>query len=79
MIVDPWGVVLAQAPDTECFVAAELDLAVLEEMRYSLPSLTNRRPQAYRWPDENLKRRAGDLEEPPQRPAMAPGPTPGGV
>src|SRR5215211_1880755 len=27
MIVDPWGVVLAEAPDTECFVSAELDLA----------------------------------------------------
>ncbi len=26
MIVDPWGVVLAQAPDEECFVAADLDL-----------------------------------------------------
>ena len=27
MIVDPWGVVLAQAPDTECFITADLDLA----------------------------------------------------
>ena len=26
LIVDPWGVVLAQAPDEECFVAADLDL-----------------------------------------------------
>ena len=26
-IVDPWGVVLATAPDEECFVAADLDLA----------------------------------------------------
>ena len=26
MIVDPWGVVLAQAPDAETFVIAELDL-----------------------------------------------------
>ena len=26
MIVDPWGVVLAQAPDAECVVVADLDL-----------------------------------------------------
>jgi predicted amidohydrolase len=49
-IVDPWGVVLATAPDEECFVAAELDLAVEERVRESLPSLANRRPQAYSWP-----------------------------
>ncbi len=49
-IVDPWGVVLATAPDEECFVAAELDLAAEERVRESLPSLANRRPQAYSWP-----------------------------
>jgi predicted amidohydrolase len=52
MIVDPWGVVLAQAPDRECFVAADLDFSVQDEIRASLPSLRNRRPGAYRWPDE---------------------------
>jgi predicted amidohydrolase len=51
MIVDPWGLVLAQAPDEECFVAAELDLARQEEIRSTLPSLANRRPEAYRWPE----------------------------
>jgi predicted amidohydrolase len=50
MIVDPWGVVLAQAPDAECFVAADLDLARQDEIRADLPSLANRRPEAYRWP-----------------------------
>jgi predicted amidohydrolase len=51
MIVDPWGVVLATAPDEECFVAAELDLAAQERVRESLPSLANRRPGAYAWPE----------------------------
>lgn len=51
MIVDPWGVVLAQAPDTECFISADLDFGAQNEIRDSLPSLRNRRPQAYRWPD----------------------------
>jgi predicted amidohydrolase len=50
-IVDPWGVVLATAPDEECFVAAELDLAAQERVRESLPSLANRRPGAYAWPE----------------------------
>jgi predicted amidohydrolase len=49
-IVDPWGVVLATAADGECFVAAELDLAAQERIREQLPSLANRRPQAYVWP-----------------------------
>lgn len=50
MIVDPWGVVLATAPDGEGFVTAHLDLAAQERVRESLPSLANRRPQAYLWP-----------------------------
>ena len=52
MIVDPWGIVLAQAPDAETFVVADLDLARQAEIRRSLPSLANRRPHAYAWPDE---------------------------
>jgi deaminated glutathione amidase len=52
MIVDPWGVVLAQAPDKETFVLAELDLERQAEIRRTLPSLANRRPSAYRWPSE---------------------------
>jgi predicted amidohydrolase len=52
MIVDPWGEVLARAPDEECFVAADLDLARQDEVRTQLPSLANRVPDAYRWPVE---------------------------
>ena len=49
-IVDPWGVVLATAPDEQCFVDADLDLAAQQQVRESLPSLANRRPEAYAWP-----------------------------
>jgi predicted amidohydrolase len=49
-IVDPWGVVLASAPIGEGFVTADLDLAAQEEVRAALPSLANRRPDAYVWP-----------------------------
>jgi deaminated glutathione amidase len=52
MIVDPWGIVLAQAPDAETFAIADLDLDRQAEIRRSLPSLANRRPSAYRWPSE---------------------------
>lgn len=47
MIVDPWGVVLAQAPDGEHHVLAELDLERQHEIRAQLPALTHRRPEAY--------------------------------
>ena len=43
MIVDPWGLVLAQAPDSETFAIAELDLERQREIRRTLPSLANRR------------------------------------
>jgi predicted amidohydrolase len=49
-IVDPWGAVLAIAPDRECFVAADLDLAAQDRVRESLPSLANRQPKSYVWP-----------------------------
>ncbi len=51
MIVDPWGRVLAQAPDGVGFVSADLDFDAQDEMRANLPSLRNRRPEAYRWPE----------------------------
>jgi predicted amidohydrolase len=52
MIVDPWGIVLSQAPDEDGVIAAELDLARLEDVRRRLPSLANRQPEAYHWPTE---------------------------
>ncbi|HEY4281313.1 MAG TPA: carbon-nitrogen hydrolase family protein [Conexibacter sp.] len=55
MIVDPWGLVLATAPDDETYVAAELDFERLEQIRTTLPSLANRRPQAYAWPRERME------------------------
>src|SRR5438093_4841011 len=50
LIDDPWGVVVAQAPDEETVIAPELDRAHLENIRAKLPSLANRQPNAYRWP-----------------------------
>ncbi len=50
LLADPWGIVLAQAPDEETVIVAELDRAHLENVRTKLPSLANRQPGAYRWP-----------------------------
>jgi predicted amidohydrolase len=51
MIVDPWGEVLGRAPaGGDTFVAADLDFARLADVRAKLPSLQNRVPGAYRWP-----------------------------
>jgi predicted amidohydrolase len=45
MIVDPWGLVLATAPDTEAVIMADLDFQQLEDIRRRLPALAHRRPQ----------------------------------
>jgi len=47
MIVDPWGVVLAVATDTETAIVADLDLSLLADVRRRLPALTHRREDVY--------------------------------
>jgi deaminated glutathione amidase len=49
LIADPWGIVLAEAPDEETVVVAEIERARLEDVRAKLPSLANRQAAAYRW------------------------------
>lgn len=51
-IIDPWGTVLATAPDGTGVIVAECNLNTLERIRREVPSLANRRPAAYRWADE---------------------------
>ena len=43
MVVDPWGTVVAQAPDTIGITVADLDFERLSLVRAELPSLANRR------------------------------------
>jgi deaminated glutathione amidase len=43
MIVDPWGVVLAQAPDAEAAIVADLDYARQDDIRAKRPALEHRR------------------------------------
>jgi predicted amidohydrolase len=43
LIVDPWGTILAQAPDAEGVILAELDHARLLRLRLEMPCLEHRR------------------------------------
>jgi predicted amidohydrolase len=43
MVIDPWGTVTAQAPDTIGVTVVDLDLDRLAKIRVELPSLANRR------------------------------------
>jgi predicted amidohydrolase len=47
MVIDPWGTVLAQAPDGAGVISAECDHGTLARVRAQLPSLAHRRPDCY--------------------------------
>ena len=57
MVIDPWGTVVAQAPDRVAIVHAELDLDRVDAIRRQIPALANRRPDIYAAPV--------DIVEPP--------------
>jgi predicted amidohydrolase len=47
MVIDPWGTIMAQAPDAVAIVHADLDLDRVESLRRQIPVLANRRPDVY--------------------------------
>lgn len=48
MVIDPWGTVVAQAPDRVAIVRAEIDPDAVTSVRRQIPALANRRPATYR-------------------------------
>jgi predicted amidohydrolase len=48
MIIDPWGTIVAQAPDAVSIVRAVLDMDRVAAIRRQIPVLANRRPDTYR-------------------------------
>ncbi len=54
LIADPWGTVVATAPDREFVLRATVDLDYLQKVRRQVPSVQNRQADLYRWPDEAL-------------------------
>ena len=61
MIVDPWGTVVATAADGVGIVNATVEPARVEAVRRQIPSLANRQPGAYKWPEESASLAAGRL------------------
>jgi omega-amidase len=47
MIIDPWGEVLAEAGEEEAILSAEIDMALVEEVRGHIPVFADRRPSLY--------------------------------
>jgi len=47
MIIDPWGEVIAEAGDNEAILTAEIDLALVDEVRGRIPVFADRRPTIY--------------------------------
>jgi nitrilase len=43
MIIDPWGKVIARAPDEETVISAEIDFDYLGSVRQSIPCLSHKR------------------------------------
>ena len=52
IIVDPWGTVLATAQDGIGIAHATLNDERVSAVRRQIPTLANRQPEAYRWPEE---------------------------
>jgi deaminated glutathione amidase len=52
LIVDPWGTVLACAPDREAAIVADIDLDRGRAIRQRIPTLARRQPESYAWNTE---------------------------
>ena len=61
MVVDPWGTVVTTAPDGVGIAYATIDPSRVAAVRHQIPSLANRRPEAYRWPEESRSLVTGRL------------------
>ncbi|NIE78035.1 carbon-nitrogen hydrolase family protein [Pantoea sp. Ap-967] len=48
MVIDPWGTVLATAPDGVNTTVVDLPMHRIDEVRASVPSLANRCPEVYK-------------------------------
>ncbi|MFQ6066879.1 MAG: carbon-nitrogen hydrolase family protein [bacterium] len=48
MIVDPWGTILAKAPEKESLIFAEIDLSYQQKIRKNLPSLSHMRKDLFK-------------------------------
>ncbi|AJY77120.1 carbon-nitrogen family hydrolase [Paenibacillus beijingensis] len=47
LIIDPWGEILAEGGEEEAILTAEIDLALVDEVRGRIPVFQDRRPSLY--------------------------------
>ncbi|PWW05492.1 putative amidohydrolase [Paenibacillus cellulosilyticus] len=47
MVIDPWGEVIAESDDREGILTAEIDFAIVDEVRARIPIFEDRRPTLY--------------------------------
>ncbi|MDF2837557.1 MAG: Nitrilase/cyanide hydratase and apolipoprotein N-acyltransferase, partial [Paenibacillus sp.] len=47
MVIDPWGEIIAEAGEEECILFADIDLALVDEVRTRIPVFEDRRPSLY--------------------------------
>ncbi|MEF3301736.1 carbon-nitrogen family hydrolase [Paenibacillus sp. GYB003] len=47
MVVDPWGEIVAEGGEEEAILTAELDMAVVDQVRRTIPVFADRRPELY--------------------------------
>lgn len=47
MIIDPWGTVLARAPEKEAIIMADLDFSFIDSVKGKTPCFNHRRPDVY--------------------------------
>ena len=43
MIIDPWGRILAETAEGNCYIAADIDPGMPVQLRKEFPALANRR------------------------------------
>jgi predicted amidohydrolase len=60
MVVDPWGLMVAQASDTPAVLVSQVDFSLVQRIRAQVPSLANRQPDRYQWPDQAKSLTPGD-------------------
>ncbi len=61
MVVDPWGTVVSTVSDGVGIATAIIEPSRVEAVRRQIPSLANRRPGVYTWPEESAALATGRL------------------
>lgn len=48
LIIDPWGTVVAKAPEMEGVTIQDIDLSYVEQVRKNIPTFSHRKPDVYK-------------------------------